>query len=227
MIRKLKEDVFKANMELLNNRLVILTWGNVSGFNTESGLVVIKPSGVRYNKLSPDNMVVVDLEGNIVEGTMKPSSDILTHLELYRNFENIGGICHTHSRHAVAWAQADRDIPPMGTTHADYFYGDIPCTRKLSEKEVSENYELNTAKVIGECFSKIDHLSMPAVLVAGHGPFSWGSSPAEAVENSIVLEEVAAMAIISETLGGKKRIDEYLLNKHYKRKHGKDSYYGQ
>ncbi|MEE4115893.1 MAG: L-ribulose-5-phosphate 4-epimerase [Marinilabiliaceae bacterium] len=224
---QLRQEVFEANLRLPESNLIILTWGNVSGFDRESGLLAIKPSGVQYSEMKVDDIVICDLDGNIVEGKMKPSSDLLTHIELYRNFDGIAGICHTHSRYASAWAQALRDIPAIGTTHADYFYGNIPCTRILSAEEVDSDYERNTGRVICETFTGIDPLSVPAVLVASHGPFTWGESAARAVENSLVLEEIAQMAAISFSLGDIKNMDRYLLDKHYLRKHGKDSYYGQ
>ena len=227
VINRLKDEVYRANVSLVQNKLVLLTWGNVSGYDPDSGLVAIKPSGVEYSKLRIDDIVVCKLDGTIVEGKLKPSSDLPTHLEIYRNFKGVSGVCHTHSRYATAWAQACRDIPALGTTHADYFYGNIPCTRKLSKEEVSADYETSTGKIICETFSNIDPRSIPAVLVASHGPFTWGESPAKAVENSFVLEEIAAMASISYTLGKTEHIDKYLLDKHYLRKHGKDSYYGQ
>lgn len=224
---QLRQEVFEANLRLPESNLIILTWGNVSGFDRDSGLLAIKPSGVQYSEMRVDDIVICDLDGNIVEGKMKPSSDLNTHIELYRNFDGISGICHTHSRYASAWAQALRDIPAIGTTHADYFYGNIPCTRILSADEVDSDYERNTGRVICETFKNIDPQAVPAVLVASHGPFTWGESAARAVENSIVLEEIAQMAAISFSLGDIKNMDRYLLDKHYLRKHGKDSYYGQ
>lgn len=224
---QLRQEVFEANLRLPESNLIILTWGNVSAFDRESGLLAIKPSGVQYSEMRVDDIVICDLDGNIVEGKMKPSSDLNTHIELYRNFDGISGICHTHSRYASAWAQAIRDIPAIGTTHADYFYGNIPCTRILSAEEVDSDYERNTGRVICETFKNIDPQAVPAVLVASHGPFTWGESAAQAVENSIVLEEIAQMAAISFSLGDIKNMDRYLLDKHYLRKHGKDSYYGQ
>lgn len=228
MLKSLKESVLEANLELERKDLVIYTWGNVSGIDRKRGLVVIKPSGVSYHKLAIDNMVVVDLEGNIVEGALNPSSDTVTHLELYKNFATIGGVVHTHSPAATSWAQAGREIPCFGTTHADYFYGGIPCTRMMSQKEVELDYEKNTGKVIVERFKDKDYNYTPGVLVAGHGPFTWGSNPGDAVHNSVVLEEVAKMALYTVQLNGEmKGMPDYLLNKHFYRKHGKDAYYGQ
>lgn len=224
---QLKHEVLEANLQLSQYNLVILTWGNVSGFDKSTGLLAIKPSGVEYSELTVGDIVVCDLDGNVVEGRLKPSSDLLTHIELYKNFEGVSGICHTHSRYASAWAQANREIPAIGTTHADYFYGNIPCTRKLTADEVSTDYEKNTGVVIWETFRDIDPLAVPAVLVSTHGPFTWGESPAKAVENSLVLEEVAHMAFISNELGSINSMEKFLLDKHYLRKHGKDSYYGQ
>ena len=227
MIEELKESVFQANLDLVKYGLVIFTWGNVSGIDRKKGLVVIKPSGVAYDDMKTSDMVVLDLDGNKVEGELKPSSDTPTHLYLYREFESIDGIVHTHSQWATSWAQARRSIPAYGTTHADYFYGDIPCTRPLTEKEITENYEHNTGAVIVETFKKLDPVAVPGVLVAQHGPFTWGQDPHIAVHNAKVMEEVAKMAFQNEILGNKQAIDPYLLDKHYLRKHGGDSYYGQ
>ncbi len=228
MLKELKERVLEANLELQRRNLVIYTWGNVSGIDREKGLVVIKPSGVPYEELTADKMVVLDLEGNKVEGDLNPSSDTATHLELYRNFPEIGGVVHTHSVFATAWAQSGQNIPCYGTTHADYFYGEIPCTRMMTREEVEQDYELNTGKVIVETFKNRDYNYTPGVLVAGHGPFTWGTDPANAVHNSVVLEELARMALytiqINPLVGG---IPDYILNKHFYRKHGKDAYYGQ
>jgi L-ribulose-5-phosphate 4-epimerase len=213
---------------LVKHSLVIFTWGNVSGIDREKGLVVIKPSGVDYDKMSADDMVVVDLDGNIVEGKYKPSSDTPTHLELYKAFKNIGGIVHTHSRMATSWAQAGRSIPAYGTTHGDYFYGDIPCTRKMTPAEISSEYEKNTGLVITETFNDISADDIPAVLVHSHGPFTWGKDPHEAVHNSVVLEELASMAMNTEIINSSaERMQKELLDKHYLRKHGKNAYYGQ
>jgi len=227
MLRKLKRKVYKANLELVKHGLVIFTWGNVSGVDWENELVVIKPSGVSYKKMKEKDMVVVDFNGNVVEGKLNPSSDTPTHLELYKAFPGIGGIVHTHSEWATSWAQTGKSIPAYGTTHADYFYGEIPCTRKLTEKEISNHYEINTGKVIIETFENIDCKAVPGVLVNGHAPFSWGEDPKMAVHNAVVLEEVAKMAFRTEVLGNKKPVDNFLLDKHYLRKHGKDAYYGQ
>ena len=197
MLEELKQKVFEANLELPKYGLVIFTWGNVSGIDREKGLVVIKPSGVDYDKMTAEDMVVTDLEGNVVEGKLKPSSDLMTHLEFYKNFPNIGGVVHTHSINAVAFAQAGKDIPALGTTHGDYFYGNIPCTRYMTPEEIGGEYELNTGKVIVETFKerKIDPDQMPAVLVHSHGPFTWGKDPFDAVHNSVVLEALSEMAM--------------------------------
>lgn len=227
MLQKLKEEVLRANINLKESGLVILTWGNVSGFDRDKNLLVIKPSGIEYDYMTADDMVVVDIDGKVVEGNLNPSSDTPTHLELYRNFPDVGGIVHTHSTHATAWAQAGRSIPAMGTTHADHFYGDIPCTRKLRPEEVQNDYELNTGKVIVETFKTIDASSVPGVIVNDHGPFTWGKNAEEAVYNAIVLEEVAKMAFLTHSVAGNDIIDKYLLDKHYLRKHGRDAYYGQ
>lgn len=228
MYEKLKENVCKANIELQKQQLVIYSWGNVSGINRHNNIVAIKPSGVAYEELTPDKIVLIDLDGNIVESDLKPSSDTPTHLELYRYFKDIGGICHTHSPNATMWAQAYKEIPCFGTTHADYFYGDVPVTGAMTREEVQQDYELNTGKVILRRFKRLDPLQMPAVLVANHGPFTWGKDAAGAVESAVVLEEVAKMAIGTITINPKqKAISKTLLDKHYLRKHGKDAYYGQ
>ncbi|NLM40879.1 MAG: L-ribulose-5-phosphate 4-epimerase [Firmicutes bacterium] len=228
MLQDLKEQVLLANQELQKQGLVIYTWGNVSGIDRERGLVVIKPSGVAYEELTPDKMVVLDLEGNIVEGSLRPSSDTPTHLELYRQFPQLGGIAHTHSKWATIWAQASRGIPCRGTTHADYFYGEIPCTRPLTPQEVEEGYELNTGRVIAQRFQGLNYLETPAVLVAEHGPFTWGKDCHEAVYNSVVLEQVAEMAFYTRLLSGHDQpISRHVLEKHYLRKHGPNAYYGQ
>jgi len=227
MLEQLKEKVFKANLQLVEHGLVIFTWGNVSGFDPESRLVVIKPSGVDYDAMTADDMVVVDLDNRVVEGSLRPSSDTPTHTFLYKQFPQLGGIVHTHSTYAVAWAQACRSIPALGTTHADHFYGHIPCTRVLTADEVEQAYEYNTGKVIVETFSDIDPIAVPAVLVANHGPFAWGSTPEKAVYNAVVLEQVAKMAFLTTQLGNDNPIASYILNKHYQRKHGKNAYYGQ
>lgn len=228
MLTALKEDVLAANLELKNRNLIIYTWGNVSGIDREKGLVVIKPSGVPYEDLRVEHMVVVDLRGKVVEGELKPSSDTRTHLYLYQNFPEIGGVVHTHSPWATAWAQAQKGIPCLGTTHADYFYGEIPCTRRLTAAEIEDEYELNTGRVIVERFSYLDYRDFPGVLVANHGPFTWGEDPADAVHNSVVLEEIAKIAFLTKVLdGGAAAISQELLDKHYLRKHGADAYYGQ
>jgi len=234
MLEELKKKVFEANLRLVEYNLVVLTWGNVSAIERESGLVVIKPSGVPYSTMKAEDMVVMDLNGNKVEGSLNPSSDTPTHLELYRQFKDIGGIVHTHSPWACSWAQAGRDIPAYGTTHADFAFGGIPCTRGLTADEVNGEYELNTGKVIVEEFKKrgLSPDECPAVLVHRHGPFTWGGNEAKAVENALILEEVAKMAYRTESVAAFSDssdigIEDYLLNKHYQRKHGKNAYYGQ
>ena len=228
MLEKLKEEVLKANLDLVKLGLVTLTWGNVSGINRSKGLIVIKPSGVEYNKLTIKNMVVVDLNGNIVEGKKRPSSDTPTHVELYKAFPEIGGITHTHSKYATIFAQACKEIPCLGTTHADHFYGSIPVTRFLTEGEVNSDYELNTGKIIVERFENINPVSMPGVLVAGHAPFSFGKNAFESVRNGLILERAAEMALGTFQLNTNiKELPKYISEKHYKRKHGPDAYYGQ
>ena len=227
MLEKLKEEVFVANQRLVTSGLVVLTWGNASGYDPESGLVVIKPSGVGYDVMKPSDMVVVDLDGRIVEGTLNPSSDTPTHLEFYRNFKGVRGAVHTHSVEATAWAQACREIPCYGTTHADQFHGHVPVTRFLTETEVEEAYELNTGKVIVDLFKDRDPLAQPGVLVAGHAPFTWGQTPAKAVDNAVALEAMARMARLTEQLGNKTELPAYIGEKHYMRKHGPNAYYGQ
>lgn len=226
-VAKLKQEVCKANLDLVKHGLVLFTWGNVSGIDRKQGRVAIKPSGVAYDEMEAEDMVVLDLDGNIVEGTLKPSSDTPTHLELYRNFPGIGGIVHTHSEWATSWAQAGRPLPPFGTTHADYFYGEVPCTRGLTGDEIRNGYELETGKLIVETFAGLDPDAIPSVLVKGHGPFSWGATPDQAVHHAAVLEYVAKMAFRNLILGQDRPIARYLLDKHYLRKHGKDAYYGQ
>ena len=229
MLERLKQDVCKANLELVARGLVIETWGNASGVDRERGVMVIKPSGVAYSEMKPEQMVVVSLAtGKVVEGKLKPSSDTPTHLVLYRAFKKIGGVVHTHSLYATAWAQAGKKIPSYGTTQADYWYGDVPCTRALKPAEIKNDYEANTGKVIIETFKKLNPLEHPAVLVASHGPFTWGKTPADAVHNAGVLEFVARLA--SETLRinpKTKPMHSVLLNKHFLRKHGAKAYYGQ
>ncbi len=234
MLEELKEKVFKANLQLVEYGLVVLTWGNASAIDRETGLVVIKPSGVPYSTMTADDMVVVDLDGNKVEGKMNPSSDTPTHLELYRRFDDIGGIVHTHSSWACAWAQAGRNVPAYGTTHADFANGAVPCTRGLTEDEVNGAYELNTGVVIADTFEQkgIASAECPAVLVHRHGPFTWGKDAFKAVENALILEEVCKMASRTERVAAMSDdsnigIESYLLDKHYQRKHGKNAYYGQ
>jgi L-ribulose-5-phosphate 4-epimerase len=229
MLEQLKEQVCQANLLLPRHGLVTFTWGNVSGIDREQGLVVIKPSGVPYEGMKAEDMVVVELEtGKVVEGSLKPSSDTPTHIELYRAFASIGGIVHTHSRWATSFAQAGQGIPPLGTTHADYFYGEIPCTRKMTRAEIEGEYEKETGLVIKETFQGKDPASMPAVLVHSHGPFVWGADPAEAVHNAVVLEEVAFMALHTRMLAPTiPPMQQELLDKHYLRKHGANAYYGQ
>lgn len=230
MLNQLKQAVLEANLDLPKYRLVTFTWGNVSGIDRERGLVVIKPSGVPYEAMKADDLVVVDLEGRVVEGRYKPSSDTPTHVALYKAFPGIGGVVHTHSGWATSWAQAGRGIPALGTTHGDYFYGEIPCTRKMTEAEIKGAYELETGNVIIETFreQQIDPLQVPGVLVNCHAPFTWGKDPHEAVHNSVVLEEVAKIAYRTYMLNGVVgRMDQVLLDKHFLRKHGAGAYYGQ
>jgi L-ribulose-5-phosphate 4-epimerase len=230
MLEKLKQEVFEANMLLPKYGLVTFTWGNVSGIDRESGLFVIKPSGVDYETMTADDMVVMDLEGNRVEGHYKPSSDTPTHLELYKAFPEIGGIVHTHSSYATSWAQAGRGIPCYGTTHADYMYGEIPCARCLNKEEIEGAYEKNTGLLIIDLFKKLDKdpMAVPAVLCKNHGPFAWGKDPHEAVHNAVVLEEVAKMAYRAETINPRiQPAPQELQDKHYFRKHGANAYYGQ
>lgn len=228
MLEQLKQDVLEANLSLPEYKLVTFTWGNVSGIDREKGLIVIKPSGVEYDVMTADDMVVVDLEGNVVEGKLNPSSDTPTHIELYKAFPKLGGVIHTHSPWATSWAQAGRSIPAYGTTHADYFYGAIPCTRQLTAEEVEKAYEKETGTVIIEAFEGIDPMAVPGVVVYKHGPFAWGKTPKEAVHNAVVMETVANMAYRAEQLNPKKEsIEQYLLDKHYMRKHGPNAYYGQ
>ncbi|OXX54391.1 L-ribulose-5-phosphate 4-epimerase [Vibrio sp. V12_P9A6T4] len=229
MYSELKQRVFAANLKLPQYGLVTFTWGNVSEINREKGVIAIKPSGVEYDVMKVDDMVIVDLSGAIVEGTLNPSSDTATHLELYKAYPEIGGVVHTHSRSATIWAQAGIDIPALGTTHADYFYGDIPCTRKLSCDEIAGQYEKNTGLVIIEEFKhrRIDPMAVPSVIVAGHAPFSWGKDANDAVHNAVVLEEISAMALATRSLNSGIKIQPELSDKHYQRKHGDNAYYGQ
>ena len=229
MLEALKASVLEANLALVKHNLVTFTWGNVSGIDRDSGLVVIKPSGVEYEGMTAEDMVVVDLQtGKVVEGKWKPSSDTPTHLALYKAFPELGGVVHTHSRWATAWAQAGRGIPAYGTTHGDYFYGEIPCTRKMTPEEIGGEYELETGNVIVETFAGKSAKDIPAVLVHSHGPFAWGKTPHEAVHNAVVMETVANMAYHAEMINPQHTpIEQYLLDKHYMRKHGPNAYYGQ
>jgi L-ribulose-5-phosphate 4-epimerase len=241
MLEELKAKVCKANLDLVRHGLVLFTWGNVSAIDRESGLVVIKPSGVSYDNMKPSDMVVVDLDGKVVEGDLNPSSDTPTHVVLYKAFPNIGGVVHTHSTYATAWAQAGRDIPNIGTTHADYFHDDIPCTRDMKKAEVFGEYEKETGNVIVERFKDMNPMDTPAVLVKNHGPFAWGTDADNAVHNAVVLEEVAKMAFVAITIHSdftdakrnpyqadpKPTMNNLLIEKHYSRKHGPNAYYGQ
>jgi L-ribulose-5-phosphate 4-epimerase len=228
MLEQLKKEVFESNIDLVAKGMVIYTWGNVSGIDREKKLVVIKPSGVDYAAMKAEDMVVVDFAGNVVEGRYKPSSDTPTHLVLYERFPEIGGIVHTHSTWAVAFAQAGLAIPAYGTTHADYFYGDIPCTREMTRQEIEDAYEKNTGNVIVETIGDTDPMKIPGILVKSHGPFAWGKTPANAVYNAVVLDKVAEMAYKTMSLNPHgKKAPQYLLDKHYFRKHGANAYYGQ
>ena len=229
MLESLKREVCEANLRLVTEGLVVQTWGNVSGIDRARGLVVIKPSGVAYDGMKPLHMVVVSLKtGKVVEGELKPSSDTPTHLELYRAFPALGGVVHTHSLNATAWSQAQREIPPFGTTHADYFHGSVPCTRPLRAAEIKGDYEVNTGKVILERFAKLDPVAFPGVLVASHGPFTWGRTPGAAVDSAVVLEFLAQMASVTLGIASKtKAVPQVLLDKHFLRKHGPGAYYGQ
>ena len=227
MLEELKDKVFNANLKLVDYGLVIFTWGNVSGIDREEGLVVIKPSGVSYDIMKTSDMVVVDMDGKVVEGKLKPSSDLPTHLELYRSFAEIGAVVHTHSEWATSWAQAGLGIPCLGTTQADYFYGEIPCTRKMTENEINGDYELQTGRVIVERLNGIDPATSPGILVNNHGPFSWGKNPDAAVHNAVVMEEVAKMTFRTFALNPNTTMSQILINKHFFRKHGKKAYYGQ
>ncbi|MDH7483028.1 MAG: L-ribulose-5-phosphate 4-epimerase [Spirochaetales bacterium] len=229
MLESLKEQVLEANLELSRLGLALFTWGNASGIDRERGIVAIKPSGVPYEIMKVEDIVLVSLDGSIIEGTRRPSSDLPTHLALFRAFESIGGVVHTHSTHATAWAQAGMDIPAEGTTHADHFFGSIPCTRLLTDDEIAQSYEANTGAVIVETFRMrgIDPSGMPAVLVRSHGPFTWGTDATDAVHNAAVLEEVARIALLSRTIGSPQPMQQKLLEKHFFRKHGPGAYYGQ
>ncbi|EPP9830404.1 L-ribulose-5-phosphate 4-epimerase [Klebsiella pneumoniae] len=227
-MQQLKQQVFEANMDLPRYGLVTFTWGNVSAIDRQRGLVVIKPSGIAYESMTVDDMSVVDLQGHVVEGRWRPSSDTATHLALYRRYPDLVGVVHTHSTHATAWAQAGLAIPALGTTHADYFFGDIPCTRALSAQEVDEAYELNTGQVIIETLGEANPLHTPGIVVYQHGPFAWGKDAHEAVHNAVVMEEVARMAWIARGINPQLQpIDSWLMNKHFQRKHGPNAYYGQ
>ncbi|MCM1051381.1 MAG: L-ribulose-5-phosphate 4-epimerase [Paenibacillus sp.] len=228
MLEELKEKVYRANIELVEHGLVIFTWGNVSGIDREKGLMVIKPSGVDYDVMTPDDMVVVDLAtGEKVEGKLKPSSDTPTHLVLYRAFPEIGGVVHTHSTYATAWAQAGIDLPNIGTTHADYFYKAIPCTPDMTEAEVMNDYELETGNVIVKRFEGMNPMHTPGVLVKNHGPFAWGKDPHDAVHNAVVMEQVAKMAFVAYQVNPALTMNQLLIEKHFNRKHGPGAYYGQ
>ena len=227
MLEQMKQSVYEANRLLKESGLVVLTWGNVSQIHRETGYIVIKPSGVDYSTMTAEDMVVVDLEGNVVEGKLKPSSDLPTHVELYKAFPDIGGITHTHSRWATIFSQAGAPIPALGTTHADVFYGEIPVTRKMTPEEIAGQYEKETGKVIVETFSHINPNESPAVLVNSHGPFIWGKDAMKSVENAITLEEVAMMSYYTVQMNGNAQIQQELLDKHFLRKHGANAYYGQ
>ena len=227
MLEELKEKVFRANLDLVKHGLVIFTWGNVSGIDREAGLVVIKPSGVDYDTMTVDDMVVVDLDGNVVEGHLRPSSDTPTHLAIYRAWPEVGGVVHTHSTYATAWAQAGKDISNIGTTHADYFHHAIPCTADMTEAEVKGQYELETGNVIIKRFDGMNPMHTPGVLVKNHGPFAWGKDPHDAVHNAVVMEQVAKMAFVAFTVNPLLTMNPLLIEKHYNRKHGPGAYYGQ
>ena len=228
ILKSLREEVLEANLELVRRGLVLYTFGNASGISRSDALVVIKPSGVPYHKMKPEDLVIVDLEGKTVEGNLRPSSDLPTHLILYKAFASIGGVAHTHSRFATAWAQAGREIPCFGTTHADYFHGPVPVTKTLSPNEIHSDYEVNTGRAIVRRLAKLEPLHMPGVLVAGHAPFCWGATPTEAAHAAVVMEEIAALATITITANPKARaISKHLHDKHFLRKHGSTAYYGQ
>jgi L-ribulose-5-phosphate 4-epimerase len=228
MLEELKKDVCQANIELQKQNLVIYSFGNVSGIDREKNIVAIKPSGVPYDQLTPEKIVLLDLDCIVVEGELNPSSDTPTHIELYKNFESIGGICHTHSTYATMWSQSEKQMPCFGTTHADYFYGSVPVTKRLSDDEIQNDYELNTGRIIVKLLNSLDASTVSAVLVANHGPFTWGKSPAKAVETAVILENCAKMALGTLSINpDSKQISQTHLDKHYLRKHGKDAYYGQ
>ena len=227
MLEQLKQQVYEANLKLVEYNLVLFTWGNVSAIDKETGLVVIKPSGVSYDDMKAEDMVVVDLEGNVVDGNLRPSSDTPTHLAIYRHFPEVGGVVHTHSTYATAWAQAGLPIPNIGTTHADTFHRDVPCTEEMSHEQIAEAYEAATGDIIAKAFEGMNPMHTPAVLVKHHGPFTWGKSAAEAVMNAQILEEVARMASITVALNPKVEMNTDLIDKHYERKHGANAYYGQ
>lgn len=227
MLQDLKEQTLEANLEIVRRGLVLYTFGNASAYDRESGYMVIKPSGVDYDKLLPQHMVVCDLQGTVVEGDLRPSSDVMTHATLYKHFKGIGGVVHTHSEHATAWAQAGREIPALGTTHADYFHGPVPCTRELTDAEIQGEYVLNTGLAIIERFQSIDPLAVPAALVAGHAPFVWGKTVHDAAHNAVVLESVAKMAWMTVQLNSQSGVSPALLDRHYHRKHGANATYGQ
>ena len=227
-LKELREEVLEANLELVRRNLVVFTFGNASGFDRESGLAVIKPSGVEYDKLRAEDLVVADLDGKIVEGNLRPSSDLPTHLALYRAFDGVGGVVHTHSRYATAWAQANREIPCFGTTHADYLYGNLPVTRPMRPEEIESDYERNTGHVIVERFRSLDPLAIPGVLVSGHAPFCWGPTVTDAAHNAAIIEEIAHMALLTITINHESTaISRALHDKHFLRKHGPGAYYGQ
>ena len=227
MLKKLKQEALQANLDLVKHGLVIFTWGNVSAIDREKGLIVIKPSGVSYDNMKVDDMILLDLEGKVVEGHLKPSTDTATHLALYKSFPNIRGITHTHSTFATAWAQAGKDIPNIGTTHADYFKDDIPCTRPMTQEEIATEYERETGKVIVERFEGLNPNYTPGVLVNNHGAFTWGTDARNAVHNAVVLEQIAKMAFISFLINPELKMNEELIKKHFYRKHGPEAYYGQ
>ncbi len=227
MLEELKQKVYQANLDLVGHGLVILTWGNVSAIDRASGLVVIKPSGVSYDAMKVEDMVVVDLDGNVVEGSLRPSSDTATHLQIYKAFEQVGAVVHTHSTYATAWAQACMSIPNLGTTHADTFHCSIPCTAEMTKAQIEGDYEAQTGVVIADTFKNMEPMHTPAVLVAHHGPFAWGATAAKAVENAVILEEVARMASITLALNPRVEMNNDLVEKHYNRKHGANAYYGQ